>query len=247
MNTIVLSRCFRPTELSALLMLHMGSSRPLSLSLQICLVRYISVSRSGHISNNLSSISTVRQTFRQHQLSSQQFRKSFSWLMSYIGYCRSVLKRVMLQSWLLRISNTDRVCHPRGTVFTYLLTCLLFDNFKTENIRLHNTFICQVSNISKETLIPRSISWGTTSKAAGFADLVMKMFLPLVQVVRLFPEVNVIWLSCLNIESFNVMHSSSTLPITKLPELSEHDLILLVYSQQHTYTLHLILVVRYPK
>lgn len=195
-------------------MLDMGSPQLFSLSLRICLVRYISVSSSGHISNNLSSISTVHQTFRLHQLSSQQFRKSFPQLMSHTGYCRSVLKRVMLQSRLLRISNTHRVCHPWGTVFTYLLTCLLFDNVKTESIQHHNTFIFHVSYIS---LIPKSISWGTTSKATGFVVLVLKMFLPLIQAVYLFPGVYVIWLSCLNIKSVNVMHYSSTLPITKLP------------------------------
>lgn len=54
-------------------------------SVQICLVRYVSLSSSGHISNNLSSLSTVHQTHKLHQLSSQQFKicSSSSQLMSH--------------------------------------------------------------------------------------------------------------------------------------------------------------------
>lgn len=125
---------------------------------------------------------------------------------------------------------------------SYLLTCFLFDNVKTENIKLQNTFIFHVSNISKGTLIPKSISWGTISKATGFAVLVLKMFLPLIQIVHLFlPGVYVIWLSCLNIKSVNVIHCSSTLPITKLPfsTLTQQTLF-------NTLNIHSTALVPYP-
>lgn len=53
-------------------------------SVQICLVRYVSLSSSGHISNNLSSLSTVHQTHKLHQLSSQQFKNLLLFLSAHV-------------------------------------------------------------------------------------------------------------------------------------------------------------------